>query len=414
MSNPLFDQIKAEKIASYIKENWHKTIHDDRTNPPPDNINPLPVPHTTPCITGHFTIFFYWDTYFTNIGLILQDRLDVAKNNCEAMAWLIERMGFIPNNTFKSDSNRSQPPYFSLMVREVYEKSGDKEWLRKMASYVKREYQFWMTARHTNLGLNRHGQHASKEFLLKFYDGLLHRRLNKPLDIGDAEKLKISANYLSEAETGWDFNPRFEQRCPEFCPVDLNSNLWRYEKDLAFYSRELGLEEEEFYEEKAAKRLELMRKYLWNPGRGLFMDYDFVNLKHSPLASLASFHPLCLGLATKEETEATCKNLSLFEGEWGLAVCEKTEDPTFYQWGYPNGWPPLTYTSAMALKKAGKLEDARRVAAKYINWAVMHFEKSGQLWEKFDSRTGEIAGGEYEAQPMLGWSAGVFLALLKI
>ena len=403
-----------ENVCEYIRNHWDESVHDDRKTPPPENIIPLPVPHTVPCLHGFFRLFFYWDTYFTNAGLLAQGRLDLAQGNCEAMAWLIDRNGFVPNSTFRSDHNRSQPPYFSLMVREAYEISGDRDWLARMASMVKKEYQFWMTARFSPLGLNRHGEHAERVFLLRFYNGLLHDRLGLPLDIADSGKIELSRRYLAEAETGWDFNPRFEQRCPDFCPVDLNTNLWRYEKDLAFYARETGSGDAGYYEDAAARRQELMRRYMWDESRGLFMDYDYVNMKTGTTASLASFHPLWLGLANDREAGLTAAGLPLFEHAHGLAVCEKIESPVYYQWGYPNGWPPLTMTVVQSLMHSGRTDDARRIAGKYIAWATRYFESTGQLWEKFDAVTGTLAGGEYEAQPMMGWSAGVFVKMAEI
>jgi len=402
------------KVLDYIQSKWDESVHDDRKCPPPDNVVPLPVPHTVPCLHGHFPVFFYWDTYFTNAGLLAQGRDDIARSNCEAMAWLIERYGFIPNNTFKCDINRSQPPYFSLMVREVYEHTGDPTWLRKMIPYVKREYQFWMTARHTPLGLNHHGEHADRAFLLRFYDGLLHKRLGLKLEVSEQEKLTQASRYLSEAETGWDFNPRFRQHCPDFCPVDLNSNLWRYEKDLAFYAAETGSGEAGFYNEKADRRQALITQYLWQPEKGLFYDFNHLQMIPGTTASLAAYHPLWLGLCTAEQAEATIAQLARFELPYGLTVCENTGETTTYQWGYPNGWPPLTYTVVQALQRYGRGEDAKRIAAKYVAWSIYHFERTGQLWEKFDAATGEIAGGEYEAQPMMGWSAGIFVKMAEI
>ncbi|MBI4979271.1 MAG: alpha,alpha-trehalase [Spirochaetes bacterium] len=403
-----------QRVLSYIQSHWDESVHDDVRNPPPANVSALPVPHTVPCLHGHFPVFFYWDTYFTNVGLIIQGRLDLAKSNCEAMAWLIGRHGFIPNNTFVSDANRSQPPYFSRMVREVYEVSGDKAWLGRMSAFVQREYQFWMTARHSPLELNRHGEHASRDFLLRFYDGLLHNRLGLPLGITEADKIREAGRYLAEAETGWDFNPRFEHRCPDFCPVDLNSLLWGGEKDLAYFFTELvNGDEAARFEALADKRESLMRKYLWSTGRGLYLDFDHTTMRLGKTACLAAFHPLWLGMATADEAARTHKQLSLFEEEYGAAVCERVDSKTFYQWGHPNGWPPLTYTTVMGLHRYGYTKDAARLAEKYIAWAVTQFEKTGQLWEKFNVLDGTIAAGEYEAQPMLGWSAGVFVALAR-
>jgi alpha,alpha-trehalase len=412
MANPPLSAASVQRVLDYIQSHWDESVHDDVRQPPPENVSALPVPHTVPCLHGHFPVFFYWDTYFTNLGLLIQGRVDIARNNCEAMAWLIDRHGFIPNNTFKSDANRSQPPYFSRMVREVYETTGDKAWLGAMEVFARREYQFWMTARHTPLGLNHHGEHASRDFLFRFYDKLLHGRLGLPLDVAESVKLGEARRYLAEAETGWDFNPRFEHRCPDFCPVDLNALLWAYENDLAFFSRELGRADAgERFDACASSRAALIRAHLWDGERGLFMDFDHVAMARGKTASLASFHPLWLGLATADEASRTRANLSLFEEAHGTAVCERVADKTFYQWGHPNGWPPLTYTTVFGLDRFGFSGDARRLAEKYLAWVVRHFESTGQLWEKFNCLDGSIAGGEYEAQPMLGWSAGVFVAL---
>ena len=86
-----FSATQMDKVCEYIQSHWQESVHDDCKNPPPNNVVALPVPHTVPCLQGHFPVFFYWDTYFTNSGLLAQGRLDLAKSNCEAMAWLIER-----------------------------------------------------------------------------------------------------------------------------------------------------------------------------------------------------------------------------------------------------------------------------------------------------------------------------------
>ena len=65
---------------------------------------------------------------------------------------------------------------------------------------------------------------------------------------------------LAEAEC-MDFTPRFEGRCMNYIPVDLNSYLYGYEKDLAYYERELDLSDGRKWEQKAEKRARLIEKY---------------------------------------------------------------------------------------------------------------------------------------------------------
>lgn len=52
-------------------------------------------------------------------------------------------------------------------------------------------------------------------------------------------KIRMAAHRMAEAEC-MDFTPRFEGRCMDYIPVDLNSYLYGYEKDLAYYERELA------------------------------------------------------------------------------------------------------------------------------------------------------------------------------
>ncbi len=322
--------------------------------------------------------------------------------------FLIRRHGFMPNHV--GIDHRSQPPYFGLMVGDLYEATQDADWLRDAAEHVRQEYYFWVNARATPTGLCRHAHTATFEYVDRFYEQIAGR-LGWPDDLPQAEKRRMSSHHIAEAETGWDFNPRFDGRCLDFCQVELNSNLYRYECLLAEWSDLLGWGEAELWKERTAARADRMRRYLWSEERGLFLDYDFVNARHSSVASLGSFHPLWAGLATKEEARRAAEALPLFERQYGIAVGEPVEGDTYYQWGYPNAWPPLTCTTVRGLARYGLDEAARRLAQKYVDVSVALFDRTGQLWEKTDVETGDVAGGEYKAQPMLGWSAGVFVAL---
>ena len=109
------------KVKAFILENWNKTV---RTNTADEgSLIGLPEPYTVPCISGTFQEMYYWDTYFTNIGLILSDEVKQAVNNVENVAYLIEKYGKMPNGNSTGFLNRSQPPFFSQMVREIFEKN---------------------------------------------------------------------------------------------------------------------------------------------------------------------------------------------------------------------------------------------------------------------------------------------------
>jgi alpha,alpha-trehalase len=157
-----------------------------------------------------------------------------------------------------------------------------------------------------------------------------------------------------------------------------------------------------------------MEQYLWHEESGTFRDYDFVNQTHSSTACLATYHALWAGWCSPEKAFASSRSFAAVEFPFGIAVCAPQTRAETYQWDYPNGWPPLFWTTISGLNSYGFAEDAQRIAQKYVDLCLTNFAHNGQLWEKFDVTTGEVAGGEYDAQPMLGWSAGVFLACCEL
>lgn len=399
------------RVDEYIRAHWEQTIHDPQQRAQDKNIAPLPYPYAVPCIRGRFIWFFYWDTYWINWGLLDHDRLDWARYNIENMAYCISQFGYMPNH-IPLGTNRSQPPYFALMVREYFDKTGNEPWLRWMLPWVKKEYEFWTTQRATPTGLSRHFHNADHTALRQFAEAIVNRGVIAPCAT-DAERLYAGTHYLAEAETGHDFTPRFGGRCADFNPVDLNANLYAYERTLAEFSRVLGTGETALWEDRAARRRELLHSLCWDADRGLFFDYDYVRQQRSSVASLSTFWPLWAGAATADQARRVADNLPLFERDHGLAACEPTGYEHKFQWGYPTLWPPLNGNVVVALDRYGFREAARRIATKYLSTVIAAFHETGQLWEKYDAVTGKLPQAEYEAQPMLDWTAGVFVRLAK-
>ena len=105
-------------VKEYIRANIGKTI---RTNlEDKSDLIGLPYPYTVPCADGSFQEMYYWDTYFTNVGLLEFGMAEQAKNNTDNVLYMIERYGFMPNGSRTYYLSRSQPPYASLMVKDVY------------------------------------------------------------------------------------------------------------------------------------------------------------------------------------------------------------------------------------------------------------------------------------------------------
>ncbi len=79
--NVSYNDKAVKKVLDYIKSNWERTIYIDAPGKGFKGFD-LPYSYTTPSIKGegHFTFFFYWDTYFTNLGLLRNGYEEQAKN----------------------------------------------------------------------------------------------------------------------------------------------------------------------------------------------------------------------------------------------------------------------------------------------------------------------------------------------
>jgi len=423
------------KVELYINKNWHTARTDSSSAPWLRKVGIIAPKPFLSAAKGN-PILWYWDHYFSNKGLLLIDSLSIyAQNAVDNLLWEVDSLGFAPNANMNWGMNRSQTPFLALMVFDIYEKSKDKNWLKKCYSTLKKEYLFWTdTSIHaienhntTVPGLQRFYNHATEAELIQLYSDTYGRKLlkNHPDSISLPKKLEIASYYASEAETGMDFTPRFENRCSDFIAIDLNSNLYQYEILFDYFVSELKLSSEPNWKLLAENRKTLINKYCWNENRGMFMDYDYKNKKFTTVASIACMYPMFVGLASKEQAEKTIKNLPLFEYKYGVTVCEKTEKPISYQWDYPVGWAPLYLLTVQALDNYGYKQDAMRICCKYLDIATKNFiapnpktyiEKDkvitrtpGAIYEKYNAVNGTIYDNEYTAWELFDWSTGVFI-----
>lgn len=395
--------MKSSDLTEFIKNSWKKTIRIERT----DSGSTIGVPYRyfVPCASGGFGNLFYWDSYFTARGMIVHGESELVKSTVDDMLYLVRKLGYMPNGNATHLLGRSQPPLLSEMVKDIYSVYKDPVWLEGAYSALQTEYEFWMTKRILPCGLNRYGYEGSLDVGLE----IAHRRL-AGLDFGAMSDKEIAENVMADAESGWDFSPRCELHQTDFAYVDLNSILYMFEKNMAFFASELKKNDSESWENRAAERRRKMCDLMFDGA--VFRDYDSRNDKLSPIFSAASFYPLWAGLATEEQAKSTVENLFWIECEYGISPCEKGIRKVNYQWDYPNGWAPIQYAVAYALFNCGYAADAERVAKKYVCAAEEQYRKTGTLWEKYNVSDGTInVVDEYKMPEMLGWTAGVYVDL---
>ena len=223
-------------VRTFIRGSWEKTVRFTREDQ--GDLIVLPHEYTVPSISKSFQSMFYWDTYFTGEGLIINDYIHLAKANVENMLYIVEKYGKMLNGNRTYFENRSQPPYLSMMIESIYRQTQDKEWLKRVLPTLKKEYDFWMTQRITPIELSHYsneGTDSQKTRMVKVLNKRLGEKFKEQTDLlTQEERLRLGSHFITECESGWDFSPRFQMHCEDFCSVDLNANLYYYEKNFEF------------------------------------------------------------------------------------------------------------------------------------------------------------------------------------
>lgn len=394
-------------IKEYLDNNIEKTVRVSKESE--GTLIGMPFPYTTPCVANTYQEMYYWDTYFTNAGLIRWGKAGYAKNNVENMFYLVEKYGFMPNGNRTYYLNRSQPPFLSAMVRDLYEHTKDKEWLARAYAVLVKEYSFWQGKRVTPTGLNGYTGYEIFEDVLEKNYGYFMRRVGRNAKENPSREDLLDAYFagVSVYESGWDCSSRFKDRGHQFDAVDLNSLLYILEENMRCFAEELQNGESGVWSERAKERKEKMA-LLWNGERSLFVDRNFITGEFTTYAGVASFYPMYAGLATKEQAEATMALLSDLDLRYGISSGESRREWNC-QWDYPNVWAPHQFIMYKALKNYGYDKEAESVARKYISTVEASFKETNNFWEKYDGNTGKPAGAEYKAEPMVGWTAGVYI-----
>ena len=387
-------------VREYIRFNWKNSIRKGE-------YKNLPYPYNSPSCEQTsdvgFENFFYWDTYFINLGLLIDGMKEQALNNIRNMIFLIDKYGYMPNVATEGGDNRSQFPLFIPMCHAYWQYTQDKEFVREAYPAMKKEYAFWMSRRTLPCGLNRYGNNADAKTCSDFYKIITDTRLDGEAGKTESEMESLGSNLLSEAESGWDFTPRFNARAEHYAPIDLNSLLYENQKILAFFGKLSG--EENSYGEAAERRAGLLSRYAEKDG--IFYDYDADRNACSPVISSALLMPYLCGLS--DDKEKAMEILNRLRTNYGIPATEKSDEYGKYQWSYPNIWPPLVCLSVMAADRVGLKDEAKLLARQYVEMVDRGWIDTGSLWEKYDCISGRKAFvHEYNESKMLGWTAGTY------
>ncbi len=393
-----------DKVRSYIKNAWETAVIKKDN----DEAFPMPYDFVPPTAHGYFTNLYYWDTYFTNVGLYLDGYDEYAYQNIECLKYCLREFGCVPNCCWRHGAKTaSQPPLLFLMVTEYYERKGDRAFLEDSYDALQIEYRFWMTKRIANNGLNCYGTNLTE--WTEEYINYFSKRLRKSLDgLTREQVMEFCTNCNAEGESGEDHTPRFRARAAYVNPVDLNCYLYAFERNMSAFSDILGRGETALWSSRAERRAMRLRKYCLDERTGVFFDYDYQTRERTGVYCVACYLPFVFGLS--EDRMALAQINERLIRPHGVTSCQEIEvGDDVYQWGYPNLWAPHQYWAYLANANAGRSEVAKEIAEKYLDTVSREFALSGKLYEKYDAVSGGKATvNEYGLPEMLGWTAGVF------
>jgi alpha,alpha-trehalase len=413
--------------TDHLHQLWPALTQQSEIN---SSMLPLPKPYIVP--GGRFRGLYYWDSYFTMLGLRVSKEYELIRHTVENFAYLIDTYGHIPNANRSYYLNRSQPPFFALMVRMLSEIDGP-EVLVRYLPHMQKEYNYWMDG---YFRLNDH--ETAFRRVVRLPDGSMLNRYWDDLTAPRPESYREDVALAHQAaaygvapgtmyqhlraacESGWDFSCRWfadEQQLAtihttDIIPVDLNCLLFFLEKTLSLAYRQSAFQEPtNYFLQKAEKRQKAMQVHLWDAKRGFFMDFDSVLRESTPVWSLAGVFPLFFGMATEAQATQVHHHIQeRFLKEGGVVSTLQTSGQ---QWDSPNGWAPLQWITHQGLLRYHFTKTAAEIRQRWMALNDRVFRNTGKMMEKYNVIDIDLSagGGEYPNQDGFGWTNGVYLCL---
>ena len=445
----------------------HRLGEAGTSNIEPSGLLYLPNKYVVP--GGRFNEMYGWDSYFIVRGLLQAGRVELARGMVENFFFEIENYGAMLNANRTYYLTRSQPPFLSSMVVDVYKATPrDKEdfaWLQRAYADLEKDYEMWTRDPHLagQTGLSRYydfGQGPPPEAVKDetgFYKKVAGYLFFHPAQAGDyivrlpagtnqpvagsaysmevcdvpltmqrpacdaKQQFKLSADYYegdrAMRESGFDVSFRFGpfgDATHHYAPVCLNSLLYKNEKDLEQISLWLDRDADaKKWNKRAEARKKLINRYLWNGEQGMFFDFNFVTGKMSSYRYATMFYPLWAGLATAEQAKAVAANVKLLEHPGGIAM--STEE-TGAQWDLPYGWGNIEMLVIDGLRQYGYIADADRISYEFLSTVAENFRHDGNIREKYNvvtrSSEAHVELGYDMNVVGFGWTNAAFLELL--
>jgi alpha,alpha-trehalase len=418
-------------MEEHIRALWPALTRSADRPDPHSTLIPLPNAYVVP--GGRFREVYYWDSYFTMLGLAESGRTDLVRSMLDNFAHLVRTLGHIPNGNRTYYLGRSQPPYFAAMVG-LFSTATDTSRAPGYLDALEKEHAFWMD------GADRLAPGTAYRRVVKLPNGAVLNRywddIPEPRpesyreDFGLAQRVpegqreRLYRNLRAGAESGWDYSSRW-MRDPndlrtleviDLAPVDLNSLLYHAERTIAallrFRGRAGDAAAADRYSAQADARRTALLAAAYDSADGWFYDVRWRTMERvRDRPTLAAAAPLYFGLATPTQGRAVAERLGrdfLKPGGFVTTLIRSGQ-----QWDAPNGWPPLQWLAMQGARRYGRADVADTARARWLALNRRTYAATKKMTEKYDvlDLTRPAGGGEYPTQDGFGWTNGVALAL---
>ena len=427
-----FHSDTAQTMEQHVLALWPALTRRPDSADARSSLIPLPQPYVVP--GGRFREIYYWDSFFTMLGLVASGRTDLVKNMLDNFAHLIETAGHIPNGNRTYYLSRSQPPFFAAMVG-LYARATDTTQALAYLDALEHEHEFWMD------GAEGLAPGQTYRRVVRMPDGVVLNRYwddtaeprpeayRPDFEVGQtvapAKREDFYRNARATAESGWDFSSRWMRdpkdlrtlETTELIPVDLNSLLYNAERTITalrtFRAKPGDADVARRYNQAATKRRGALLTTSYDPTAGFFYDVRWRSGERvTDRPTLAAAAPLYFGIATPDQGKHVADRLGeLFLKPGGFVT---TLIASGQQWDAPNGWPPLEWLAIEGARRYGRADLADRAADRWLALNRRTYRATGRMMEKYDVVHSDrrAGGGEYPTQDGFGWTNGVALALL--
>lgn len=426
---PVFASDTSLSPSAHIKALWPVLTRDPDTTAG-SSLIPLPYPYVVP--GGRFREIYYWDSYFTMLGLLHSGEYALMEDMVNNFSFLIDTFGFVPNGNRTYYLSRSQPPFYSLMVQLLAECKG-RDVLKQYLPFLEKEYRFWMNGTDSldkkrkeylrvvrlkrDRVLNRYWDNHSEPRPESYREDVeLAAKTNRPPE-------EVYRNIRAACESGWDFSSRWLKdkknlstiHTTEIIPVDLNCLIYYLERTLAeAYEISGNKKKRNYFMNASRKRASGIRRYCWDREKDFFMDFDFREKRRTEVMSLAAAYPLFFEACSPRKAKKV--RTQLMENFLQPGGMVSTLIPTGEQWDFPNGWPPLQWIVVKGLLNYEFKGEASQVSCRWLQLNERVYKQTGKMLEKYNVVSPDLkgGGGEYPLQDGFGWTNGVFLKLSEL